>query len=301
MLEASRGQLRTASGAHEYPTLDGIPVLLSERSLFPSGEFESRRDAVSTKSRLRGALRRKLTDNGVSRTNFRRMAELLAPPPEATAAPRRVLIVGGGDVGFGLEELLECPWIELVETDVYLGPRTQVVCDVHELPFADQAFDAIVLQAVLEHVIDPQRAMAEVHRVLADDGLLYSEVPFMQQVHEGAYDFTRWTMTGHRSLLRDFDELHSGALGGAGEALAWSLRYFVWTLAGTSRLARALFGSLALAATLPLRWLDRSVRDRPATVDAASGTFFLGRRRRTARPEAEIIASHRGSVRSPAR
>jgi SAM-dependent methyltransferase len=50
---------------------------------------------------------------------------------------------------------------------------------------------------LLEHVMDPGRVMREIVRVTEPGGLLYSEVPFMQQVHEGAHDFERFTLSGH--------------------------------------------------------------------------------------------------------
>ena len=87
---------------------------------------------------------------------------------------------------------------ELNEQAIDEGRLEVVLGDAHDLPFVDAAFDAAVIQAVLEHVVDPQRVVAELHRVLREDGVLYSEVPFMQQVHEGAYDFTRYTDLGHR-------------------------------------------------------------------------------------------------------
>ncbi|CAH2407660.1 hypothetical protein MES5069_620012 [Mesorhizobium escarrei] len=34
----------------------------------------------------------------------------------------------------------------------------------------------------------------------------------MQQVHEGAYDFTRFTELGHRWLFRRFETISRGAL-----------------------------------------------------------------------------------------
>jgi hypothetical protein len=88
-----------------------------------------------------------------------------------------------------------------------------------------------VAQAVLEHVLDPWRCVEELHRVLASGGLVYAETPFMQQVHEGRFDFTRFTHLGHRRLFRRFEELDSGAVGGPGMALAWSWRYFLWSFA----------------------------------------------------------------------
>jgi len=58
----------------------------------------------------------------------------------------------------------------------------------------------MLVQAGLEHVRDLWQVVAEIHRVLKDDGLVYAETPFMQQVHEGPYDFTRFTESGHRYL-----------------------------------------------------------------------------------------------------
>ena len=55
------------------------------------------------------------------------------------------------------------------------------------LPFANEMFDFICLYWVLEHVARPEPILQEITRVLKPGGLLYSELPFMQQVHEGAY------------------------------------------------------------------------------------------------------------------
>jgi len=291
------GGLQTPTGGRRYTLVDGVPVLVvAERSLFDPGALQRRR-ANSRRRDTRGRLRRALTANRISAENLRHLRELLRPGPRASPARRRrVLVVGGGILGFGIEQLLGHDWLELVETDVYVGPRTAVVCDAHDLPFAEASFDAVIAQAVLEHVIDPVRVVSEIHRVLVPGGLIYSEIPFMQPVHEGAYDFTRWTLGGHRRLLRDFDELAAGAVGGPGEALAWSLRYFGLALAGDAVAIRRLVSLLALLATLPLRWTDRLIGARPAGVDAASGTYLLGRRREQPRADREIVATYRGAL-----
>jgi len=86
-------------------------------------------------------------------------------------------------------------------------------------------------------------------------------------------------------------------VGGPGEALAWSLRYFGMALAGDATAMRRLVGLLVLIATLPLRWADRLIGDRPAGVDAASGTYLLGRRREPPRSDREIVAAYCGAGR----
>jgi hypothetical protein len=94
----------------------------------------------------------------------------------------------------------------------------------------------------------------------------------MQQVHERAYDFSRFTQSGHRWLFKKFTEIDAGAVNGAGIGLLWSIRYFSRTLGAGDKFSR-LF-------TLPFFWLryfDRLGRSR-ARADAASGVYFMGRR-----------------------
>ncbi len=45
-------------------------------------------------------------------------------------------------------------------------------CDVQDLPFSDSSFDVVVANHMLYHVPDPERALTEVARVLAPDGVL---------------------------------------------------------------------------------------------------------------------------------
>ena len=100
--------------------------------------------------------------------------------------------------------------IRLIGFDIYCSTLTQFVADGHQIPLRDGSVDGVLVQAGLEHVLDPWRVVAEIHRVLKDDGLVYAETPFMQQVHEGPYDFTRFTESGHRYL---FPQIRAHRLG----------------------------------------------------------------------------------------
>jgi SAM-dependent methyltransferase len=184
----------------------------------------------------------------------------------------RILVVGGGAVGGWMQAIYGDSGVEIVGTDVYASVHTTIVADGHMLPFKDGSFDIVIAQAVLEHVLEPQRVVDEIHRVLRPDGFVYAETPFIQQVHEGAYDFTRFTRSGHRWLFRRFHELEAISVGGAGGALMWSIRHY-FLASGLSTKA-ALFLTLPF---VPLRFMQRFARPQ-ANADGALGHCFMGRR-----------------------
>jgi SAM-dependent methyltransferase len=294
--------LATEDGSRRYPVVGGVPVLIAdERSVFRTADYTRAGRPDGPRRGVRALARRlvhagpAISGNAAAGDNFRELARLLEDEPDGLGAGgrRRVLVVGGQREGAGFGELLASPAVETVDTDVAVGPRTQIVCDGHDLPFRDGEFDAVVAQAVLEHVADPPRVVSEVHRVLRPGGLVYSEVPFMQQVHEGAHDFTRYTHTGHRRLFRCFDEIRSGAVGGPGMALAWSVEYFLLSFT-TSRAVRTVMRRAVSLALFWLKYVDAHLARLPGGLDAASGTFFLGRRRDTPIPDREIVDGFRG-------
>ena len=208
-------------------------------------------------------------------------------------ASRKILVIGGSTLGLGMKILLDIPAYELIETDVSFGSYTKLICDAHDIPFEKESFDAVILQAVLEHVVDPCRCIEEVHRVLKTGGVVYAETPFMQQVHMGCYDFTRFTHLGHRRLFRKFTELDSGAVCGPGMALAWSFQYFLLCFART-RLLRACLRAIARNASFFLKYFDSYLADRPGAFDAASGFYFIGRKSDMLLSDRELIRGYKG-------
>jgi SAM-dependent methyltransferase len=291
-LEESKDAVRCVSCAASYPVLHGCPVLIdSDNSVFSVERIlasEADGSGRKTSSRLTRLLPDMAT-NLCSERNYRALATELGK----RRTPVRVLVIGAGEAGIGMQALARVPGIELVNTDVYYRPNIEVVADGHRLPFADSAFDAVVLQAVLEHVVDPRQCVAEVHRVLNDDGCVYAETPFMQQVHGERYDFTRFTHLGHRRLFRDFGELDSGVVAGPGSVLAWSYQYFL-----TSFFRRGMLRNLALAfARFTGFWLsyfDLILARKAGAYDGASCLYFFGRKSRTPLSDRELLAGFRG-------
>jgi SAM-dependent methyltransferase len=80
-------------------------------------------------------------------------------------------------------------------TQLY-NTRPNVYGDAQQLPLADDAVDHVLLLDVLEHVPDPDRCLAEIHRVLKPGGTFTIQVPFMYPIHDAPLDFHRWTRFG---------------------------------------------------------------------------------------------------------
>jgi ubiquinone/menaquinone biosynthesis C-methylase UbiE len=52
-----------------------------------------------------------------------------------------------------------------------------IKADLRELPFEDDSFDVVISFETIEHVEEPQKALAELHRVLRPDGVLVVSSP----------------------------------------------------------------------------------------------------------------------------
>jgi SAM-dependent methyltransferase len=111
----------------------------------------------------------------------------------------RVLNAGAGDRD--ISHLVEG---ELYNQDIPTGIHNKnihIYSPLHEIPVEDDFFDAIVCNAVLEHVEDPLRVMREFYRVMKKGGYLYLAVPFLQPEHLDPTDFQRFTKDGLQRIV----------------------------------------------------------------------------------------------------
>jgi SAM-dependent methyltransferase len=70
-----------------------------------------------------------------------------------------------------------------VGLDLYPAPGVDVLADVtRPLPLADRSVDRVYAVHVLEHVLDLVGLMNELHRVLADDGVLHVLSPHWRSI-----------------------------------------------------------------------------------------------------------------------
>lgn len=269
-----RGSWRTLNNEYAYKTINGFPVLVDfENSVLDAQDFESLHVPEVVARRNYGgltALAKKLVSppKNATASNVAELMNLLTS--ESKAENPRLLIVGGGSIGQGMQPLYDSSQINVVAFDVYASNNIQFVADAHGIPFQSGTFDAVIIQAVLEHVLEPSKVVSEIYRVLKAKGVVYSETPFLQHVHEGAYDFTRFTESGHRYLFKHFALVKSGASAGAGTQLIWAIDNF----------SRGIFRSRVAGKVIKLLffwliYLDDLIPEK-FNVDAASGCYFLG-------------------------
>lgn len=272
-----------------FPIVHDVPVMINEASsVFAIEDFVNSRPTTTASFSAIERLALRFTPSISRNTSAKRNYALFSKSVLELDKKPRVLVLGAGEEGDGIEVLRSNSSISLVETDVTLSSNIDLICDSHDIPFQDDVFDGVVIQAVLEHVADPSRCVEEIHRVLKKDGLVYAEIPFMQQVHGGKFDFTRFTFLGLRRLFRKFEQVEAGACGGPGMALAWSYQYFLLSFFESRRL-RGLIRLIVRITAFWLKYIDGFIIDTPGTLDAASGFHFIGRKSDAVLTDREVL------------
>jgi len=102
-----------------------------------------------------------------------------------------------------------------------------IICDLIRIPRGDEAYDAIILNAVLEHVPDPDLVIIELKRLLKSRGRLIVTAPFLQPYHRDPEDYRRYTRAGleelgkrHGLLTLEINSVHT---------LAQSITWIIWS------------------------------------------------------------------------
>jgi uncharacterized protein YbaR (Trm112 family) len=272
-----------------YPVFKGRPILLSnDNILFQKDDYVDARPKDYKRTSLSSYFPKITADLSV-----RRMVTALARRLDERG-PSIVVIVGGGCQREWLTPIICANVVhEVIYTDIDTAADVDLFCDAHNLPFDSGSVDAVITTAVLEHVMYPERAAAEISRILKTGGLLYSEIPFMQQVHEGAYDFTRYTLSGHRRLFNSFSEIEAGMTAGPGSALAWSIESYARAFFRSATMRQIVTGLCRIFSGL-LKYTDRFSMKNPAAMDGACGTFFYGQKSDVLRSDEDIVSAYIG-------
>lgn len=181
---------------------------------------------------------------------------------------------------------------KVVEVETAIFRNTDVLADVHRLPFADGAFAAVLALNAFEHYRDPRLAAAEIARVLAPGGRLFVHTAFLQPLHEPPWHFYNATRFG---VLEWFGEFETESVGVS--ANFNPVHTVAWIAAETERMIRAHLPAADARRLLQTTlgdyarlWTEPSGRDGPvwqaffrvpaaAQEPLAAGFEYVGRRR----------------------
>ncbi len=99
--------------------------------------------------------------------------------------------------------------------DINPDSRADIIVDICEdnsnLIDSGQ-FDLVICAEVLEHTLNPFRAVKEIYRLLKKDGVVVVSTPFNFRIHGPLPDCWRFTEYGLHELFKDFKEINISQL-----------------------------------------------------------------------------------------
>ena len=119
------------------------------------------------------------------------------------ASSARALDVGGGSTGHEHSRFFP----NRTTVDIDPARKPDVVGDAHALPFNDASFKLVLCTEVLEHLVNPPQAIAEMYRVLTLGGTLILTTRFVYPLHDAPHDYFRFTRFGLEKLLESWSEV----------------------------------------------------------------------------------------------
>lgn len=295
LIEAENS-LNCTACTQTFPLVKGVPVLINDQnSVFAVADYIDSKGYeganYGTQAETTSGFRRKyrrtaraLTEFSIETSSLDAVAALKLVCKEMENP--RVLVIGSGVSRFSENA-------RFTYTDVAFSPGVNIISDAHDLPFVDQSYDMVIAVAVLEHVVDPNRVVAEIHRVLVPNGWVFAVTPFLQPVHMGAYDFTRFSLLGHRRLFRWFMEVSSGMAQGPAAVAASALRSLLLSFSETKNWRR-IINLCGAIISVPIKFLDHFVKNSNTALDGAGGFYFFGRKSSDPLPDRDLIRLYRG-------
>ena len=277
------GGFRCEGCAATYPTRFGAPVLVAPQSELYPALYDGDRQGV-------GAFL--ISEPAPRRSRKERVAEWLRPEDRVWSRKAASTIRGLVDdvppdgmilnIGAAPERVLKQAFASrsVVKVGFPSHGGVDLYGDALQLPIQSESVDLMVSSSVIEHLSDPERAVAEQFRVVKPGGRVYAEIPFIRGFHMIPADYQRYTLSGIQRLFErgGFETIDAEVCSGPFTAFALlaqdSLRHFP----GSGRLTP--IGHMLIRRVLlhPIKYLDRLVEGRKWARVCACNFYYVGRK-----------------------
>jgi SAM-dependent methyltransferase/uncharacterized protein YbaR (Trm112 family) len=278
-----------------FPIYENVPILIDEQhSVFRIQEIkdaaclESKSQTAfsfGVKSTARGLIKflMEITPTLYSKRRAKEIANIflnrinLIDKESVT-----ILSIGNGTGGLIFNQLKQKSKFVLWETDVYMSEERMFISDIQQLPIPSESVDVILTEGVLEHVMSPDKAVSEIHRVLKPGGLVMSTTPFILGVHMPTADYMRFSTLGLIKLFDKFNPIECGVIDGVFVALAYQLSYSFMAIASVATSGN--LGAIKLAKYCGnylifwLKFFDCILRKNAISEDAAASFYYIGKK-----------------------
>jgi len=150
------------------------------------------------------------------------------------ASQKEILDIGGG-VRLSKELIKYKDWFnnshyQVLDNNPQVKP--DILADAHNIPLKGSSVDAVICKSVLEHVINPQKVMEEIYRILKPSGYCLIYVPFIYPYHGNKIykDYFRFTKDGVELLINKFSHKEMVTMRGSLESICYFLPNFVYQI-----------------------------------------------------------------------
>jgi SAM-dependent methyltransferase len=165
----------------------------------------------------------------------------------------------------------------IINIDFVAYKNVDVVCRSEKLPIKSGSVDVAINLALLEHVPQPEKTVAEIFRVLKKGGKVYCFFPFIQGFHASPFDYQRRTAEGVKELYYRFKliELRPGE--GPTSGFLWIFQEYIAIVLSFGFKPLYLFFYFAIMlVTFPLKFLDILLIHNRFSKRIAGGFIYVG-------------------------
>lgn len=164
--------------------------------------------------------------------------------------------------------------------DIMPFPNVDIVADASDMPLPTGVFDTCWCEAVLEHVKEPEKVVAEMFRVLKPGGYVFAVIPFVHKYHEHPNDYQRYSIPGIEELFKDFKKVEIGVYRGPTSALlSFITEYFTLFTFSKNKRLNFLVKGFAMLNLFWLVYLDKLLCRNPRAHELANALYYIGQKK----------------------